>query len=54
MRGGISMRSVVVSKDLSSSCQGGKGVGKRHLAECRVVRSQGLLRDSGLGAYCAA
>jgi integrase len=41
-------------KDLSSSCQGGKGVGKRHLAECRVVRSQGLLRESGLGAYCAA
>ena len=28
-------------KDLSSSCQSGKGVGKRHLAECRVVRSQG-------------
>src|SRR5258705_10978786 len=41
-------------KDLSSSCQGGKGVGKRHLAECRVVRSQRLLRESGLGAYCAA
>jgi len=41
-------------KDLSSGCQGGKGVGKRHLAECRVVRSQGLLRESGLGAYCAA
>src|ERR1700687_2505494 len=41
-------------KDLSGSCQGGKGVGKRHLAECRVVRSQGLQRESGLGAYCAA
>src|SRR6266849_8358942 len=41
-------------KDLSSSCQGGKGVGKGHLAECRVVGSQGLLRESGLGAYCAA
>ena len=41
-------------EDLSSSCQGGKGVGKRHLAECRVVRGQGLLRESGLGAYYAA
>ena len=41
-------------KDLSSRCQGGKGVGKRHLAECRMVRSQDLLRESGLGAYCAA
>jgi site-specific recombinase XerC len=41
-------------KDLSGSCQSGKGVGKRHLAECRVVRSQGLLRESGLRAYCPA
>jgi site-specific recombinase XerC len=41
-------------KDLPSSRQDGKGVGERHLAECRVVRSQGLLRESGLGAYCAA
>src|ERR1039458_2805174 len=41
-------------KNLSSSCQSGKGVGKRHLAECRVVRSEGMLRESGLGAYCAA
>ncbi len=41
-------------KDLSSSCQSGKGMGERHLAECRVVRSQELLRESGLGAYCTA
>ena len=41
-------------KDLSSRRQSGKGVGERHLAECRVVRSQELLRESGLGAYCAA
>ena len=41
-------------KDLSSRRQGGKGVGERHLAECRVVRSQDLLRESGLGAYCTA
>ena len=41
-------------KDLSAGCQSGKGVGERHLAECRVVRSQGLLRESGLGAYCTA
>ena len=41
-------------KDLSTGCQSGKGVGKRHLAECRVVRSQGMLRASGFGAYCAA
>jgi integrase len=40
--------------DLSSRRQGGKGVGERHLAECRVVCSQELLRESGLGAYCAA
>ena len=41
-------------KDLSSRRQGGKGMGERHLAECRVVRSQDLLRESGLGAYCTA
>jgi hypothetical protein len=41
-------------KDLSSRCQSGKSVGKRHLAECRLVRSQDLLRESGLGAYCTA
>jgi site-specific recombinase XerC len=41
-------------KDLSGRRQGGKGVGERHLAECSVVRGQGLLRESGLGAYCAA
>jgi site-specific recombinase XerC len=32
----------------------GKGVGERHLAKCCVVRSQDLLRESGLGAYCTA
>jgi hypothetical protein len=31
-----------------------KGVGKRHLAKCRAVRSQGLLRKSWLRAYCTA
>ena len=41
-------------KDLSSRRQGGKGMGERHLAECRVVRRQDLLRESGLGAYCTA
>jgi site-specific recombinase XerC len=41
-------------KDLPSRRQGGKGMEKRHLAECRVVRSQDLLRESGLGAYCTA
>jgi hypothetical protein len=40
-------------KDLSSSCQSGKSVGKRHLAECRVVRGQGLLRASRVGAHRA-
>jgi hypothetical protein len=29
-------------------------MGKRHLAECRVVRGQDLLRKSGPGAYCSA
>jgi integrase len=37
-----------------SSRQNGKGVGQRHLAECCVVRSQDLLRESGIGAYCTA
>jgi len=32
----------------------GKGVGERHLAERRVVRSQRMLRESRLGAYCTA
>jgi len=41
-------------KDLSSSRQSGKGVGERHLAECRVVRSQDLLRESRPGAYRTA
>ena len=41
-------------KDLSSRGQDRKGVGKRHLAKCRVVRGQGLLRESGLGAYRTA
>ena len=41
-------------KDLSTGCQSGKGVGKRNLAECRVVRSQNLLRKSRAGAHCAA
>jgi hypothetical protein len=40
-------------KNLSSRRQDGKGMGKR-LAECRVVRGQDLLRESGLGAYCTA
>src|ERR1700675_4633858 len=40
--------------DLSSRRQGGKGVGERHLAKCRVVRSQDLLRESRLRAYCTA
>jgi site-specific recombinase XerC len=35
-------------------CQSGKGMGKKHLAECRVVRGQDLLRASGIGAYCPA
>ena len=39
---------------LPSARQGGKGMGKRHLPECGVVRSQDLLRESGLGAYCTA
>jgi hypothetical protein len=41
-------------KDLSSRRQDGKGMGERHLAECRVVRSQDLLRESGLGAHRTA
>src|SRR5438552_7260771 len=40
--------------DLSSRRQSGEGVGKRHLTECRMVRSQDLLRESRLGAYCTA
>ena len=32
-------------------CPSGKGVGKRHLAECRVVRGQDLLRESRVGAH---
>ena len=40
--------------DLSSRRQDGKGVGERHLAKRRVVRSQDPLRESGLGAYCTA
>jgi hypothetical protein len=35
-------------KDLSAVCQSGKGVGERHLAECRVVRSQDLCERAGL------
>ena len=41
-------------KDFSSRRQGGKGVGERHFAECRVVCSQDLLPASGLGAYRSA
>ena len=41
-------------QDLSSGRQSGKGVGQRHLAECCLVRGQDLLRESGLGAHCAA
>ena len=40
--------------DLSSRRQDRKGVGERHLTECRVVRGEELLRESGLGAYCTA
>ena len=32
----------------------GKVWGERRVAECCVVRSQDLLRESGLGAYCTA
>ena len=45
---------VMEGQNLSSRRQSGKGVGERHLAECRVVRSQDLLRESGLGAHCTA
>jgi len=38
-------------KDLSTGCQNGKGMGERHLAECRVVCSQELLRKGWLAAH---
>src|SRR5450432_1211192 len=41
-------------KDLSSRRQGRKGVGEGHLAECRVVRGEELLRESGPGTYRAS
>jgi len=41
-------------KDLSCRRQGGKGVGQWHLAECRLVCGEVLLRESGSGAYRAA
>jgi hypothetical protein len=44
----------VTEGNLSSRRPGGKGMGERRLAECRLVRSQDLLRESGLGAYCTA
>ncbi len=41
-------------KNFSSSRQDRKGMGERRVTECCVVRSQDLLRESGLGAYCTA
>jgi hypothetical protein len=40
--------------DLSSRRQDGKSVGQWHLAECHLVRGQGLLRKGRLRAYCTA
>ena len=41
-------------KNLPTRSPDGKGVGQWHLAECRLVRGQELLRESRLGAHCAA
>jgi len=38
-------------KNLPRRGKDGKGVGRWHLAECRVVRGPALLRESGLGAH---
>jgi hypothetical protein len=39
-------------QSLPSGRPQGQGVGPWHLAECRLVRSEDMLRESGLSAHC--
>jgi integrase len=45
---------VVEGRIFRAVAKDGKGLGQEYLPECRVVRGQELLRESGPGAYCPA
>ena len=38
-------------KNISRSSENGKGMGKRHFAECSLVRREDLLPESGVGTH---